>query len=1090
MPDTPVTSGDDSNNITRPERESGIDEEAASEYLEEFDRSRNDQDLDEVEEGQGGASMPLEDGAIVELFGAGGLDGVIAVFLRRTGSKSVFYTASGRVYFGRTPRTQFISPRQFSHEELEPVLRHCPTDTDLDAELLLEKYQDIVPRSVGSAVVKKLMAFDRDSKEAYRQHFKVFDQAFDLIAHPTNMRVMSLQGIADKLVWKSSTSDGSYPEPLLHALALCLRTTNVGFYMFNQDFHHRRYFYVESKDSVQQADRAIRAIRAYQEELALVAGGHYVPPNIVQDTKPLKAFVRKARILIHESRALRYTSPENDVLGVPPEQALKDESDIEHVSSLSFSQSDQDFIHFMHLNVAIKSFDNHPTIRGLPKLVLRAVGLYHSPELDDSISSTFLVEIGVLQPHTNPMPFIQIPQNTDKQLHEMMAEIDTRVEAGEDLKDLVNLEDSMAPLRKDWGDMPVFSIDPEGTKDVDDAISLEEIPGSNGQVWIHVHIAHLSAFALPSHPFGRASANLTKTDFLPDSRISMLPTAAAQEFSVGNDKPVLTFSTRLDSSGEVLDFQIQPGRIHKVVRVSTNAIDELFKSPKLEDKNWYQFGTGKYSAAAAQKTKRVSADDSNTVSNTSSALSRSNIEPSHRSIIIKLMSVAQSLRSRRLRNKLMARPKHNVIRIKGPKMLFSQPPQFPTFSQQSPSIHIETNPRFKDELFLDANSGNPSYTIVHQFMVQTNVQAGKWCADRNIPTVYWGTGKVAEDENMRGLRERLERMASGKEPFDINAFSLAQMSVGSRYVGSRPKPMRTLGFPQYCQVSSPLRRYLDLLSHWQIDSALRSEAAMAEENAVEETNANSSSGNSSGNDKDESSLAEAESTTSAFNSMTARPPKPLAPHHLIFSAWDIDNLISETRARQSFFLHCAMAHRKHILMLAVARAHYLGDGQFPSPLTVTWRERIGDDVIGKLDQVSVDVRAPVGPLSRFKGNRGGPDHHGDAYRQGECVGNGDGTTSNTADTANETAPGAHAYVENGTRYWGAEDIKLGDRWEVRLERVFLRKTFCVVTPVRCLGPEPVRWMPEMEVLVHLRRQTDWVANVEGENGEPGAGNDQ
>ncbi|KAI9653111.1 MAG: hypothetical protein M1831_006195 [Alyxoria varia] len=1081
MPDTPLTPGDDSNNITRPERESGIDEEAGSEYLEEFDRSRNDEDADEAEEVQGGVSTSLEDGAIVELFGGGGLDGVIAVSLRRTGSTYVFYTASGRIYFDRIPRAQFISPGQFSQEELEPVLRHCPTDTDLDTRGLLEEYQDVVPRSVGSAVVQKLMAFDRDSKEAYRQHSKVFDQAFDLIAHPTNMRVISLQSIADKLVWKSSAHDGSYPEPLLHALALCLRTTNVGFHMFNRDFYHRRYFYVESKASIEQADRAIRAIRAYQEELALVAGKHYVPAKLLQDTKPLKGFVRKARILIRESRRFRYTSPEGDVLGIPPEQALKDDSDIEHVCSLSFSASDQDFIHFMLLNVAIKCFDNHPTIRGLPKLVLRAVGLYHSPELDDSISSTFLVEIGVLQPYTNPMPFNQISRSTDKQLTELMAEIDTRVEAGEKLKDLVKLEDTMAPLRQDWGNMPIFCIDSEGTRDVDDAISLEEVPDSDGQVWVHVHIAHLSAFAPPSHPFARAAENLVKTHFLPDSRPTMLPKAATQDFSVGSDKPVLTFSTKVDSSGMVLDFKIQPGRVHNIVKFSTNAVDEFFKSPPREDKNWFQFATGKFLTSSDVKTKRQSVDDyDNTTSNTSTALSRSELLPSHRSTIIKLMSVAQRLRSQRVRNKLMGRPMRSVMKARGPKMQFSQPPQSPTFSKDSPSIKIKTNPRYKDELYLDSALDVPSYILVQELMIQTNVQAGKWCADRDIPTVYWGTEKVADDENMRNLRERLERMASGKEPFDIDTFSLLQVSVGARYIGSRPKPLRTLDFPQYCQVSSPLRRYLDLLSHWQIDSALRSEAAMAgKESRAEEGKKHSGSGSGSGSNKDESSLGETESPTNhSTSSVTASPPRPLAPHHLRFAAWNIDALISQAQARQSFFHHFATAHRTHIAMLAVARAHYLGDGKLPSPLTVTWSERMGDDVVGWLDQVWVRVRAPLGPLSKYKADRGGPDHDGDGER---------GNT--TDDTTTETNPGNHTYVENGTRYWGAEDVKPGDRWEVRLQRVFMRKRFCVVTPVRWLGPEPVRWMPESEVLRGLKKETDWVANVTGGGDGRGYGGD-
>lgn len=98
-----------------------------------------------------------------------------------------------------------------------------------------------------------------------------------------------------------------------------------------------------------------------------------------------------------------------------------------------------------------------------------------------------------------------------------------------------------------------------------------------------------------------------------------------------------------------------------------------------------------------------------------------------------------------------------------------------------------------------------SRILVEEAMILTSMAAAMFAAERGIPFPYSWQERVDVDERpgtlsgMFALRKYLKR-----SQFEIS-----------------PRPHHGLGVPAYAQVTSPLRRYLDLVAHQQLRGALR-----------------------------------------------------------------------------------------------------------------------------------------------------------------------------------------------------------------------------------------------------------------------------
>ena len=123
--------------------------------------------------------------------------------------------------------------------------------------------------------------------------------------------------------------------------------------------------------------------------------------------------------------------------------------------------------------------------------------------------------------------------------------------------------------RLDIRDTVVLSIDPERTKDIDDALSVVETP--EGDLEVGVHIADVSTFVPPNTALDREAMLRGFTTYLVEGEIPVLPEILANQacsLHGGKDSLSLSVFMTLTPEGELRDYRIARTAIHNYARLN------------------------------------------------------------------------------------------------------------------------------------------------------------------------------------------------------------------------------------------------------------------------------------------------------------------------------------------------------------------------------------------------------------------------------------------------------------------------------------------------------------------------------------------
>lgn len=130
--------------------------------------------------------------------------------------------------------------------------------------------------------------------------------------------------------------------------------------------------------------------------------------------------------------------------------------------------------------------------------------------------------------------------------------------------------------RVDLRDLPFVTVDGETAKDFDDAIACRQ--NTDGwQLW--VAIADVAAYVQSGDALDREARRRGNSVYFSNGRcVPMLPTELSEDLCSlrpNQDRPALTVSMQLSSSGEVLDYHFMPAVIRSRARLSYTQVNAL-----------------------------------------------------------------------------------------------------------------------------------------------------------------------------------------------------------------------------------------------------------------------------------------------------------------------------------------------------------------------------------------------------------------------------------------------------------------------------------------------------------------------------------
>jgi exoribonuclease-2 len=348
-------------------------------------------------------------------------------------------------------------------------------------------------------------------------------------------------------------------------------------------------------------------------------------------------------------------------------------------------------------------------------------------------------------------------------------------------------------IRHDFGDMAAYVIDDIGAEELDDAISFEPIPSEPDSAWVHVHIADPTALIHPNHNVAQFACMRGETAYFLQQTWPMLPDGLGLSLNSTADRApqrVLTFSIKVDSKGDIADYKVRPGLVKNFVQLDYDSAD--FAMGLKPPRKHHPFGAEDIPQPSVGHLKQGDVDN-----------------------LHALKQVADRLVTARLRLPVYFQSTHKVLLSLSPKPLIS------------PSFDITKHTSFRGfpritygvSTIKDLDSG--SRRLVSEMMKIACRVASVFCIDHDVPVLRRSSGRplAKSDSDLEALLAL--RDDNGYIDF-LDALSLEAASPPAEYT-LKPKMHWGLGVPEgegYVRVTSPLRRYDDMVSHWQIKHAL------------------------------------------------------------------------------------------------------------------------------------------------------------------------------------------------------------------------------------------------------------------------------
>ncbi len=360
------------------------------------------------------------------------------------------------------------------------------------------------------------------------------------------------------------------------------------------------------------------------------------------------------------------------------------------------------------------------------------------------------------------------PGENDTEMHAILAEFglpnrfDPEIEAAAE-KIPAEITPEEIAARRDFREVPTFTIDPEDAKDFDDALSLRRLPDGNMEVG--VHIADVTHYVRTGSVIEKEAQERATSVYLVDRTIPMLPERLSNHIcSLNPDEDKLTYSAvfELDSKANVV-------------------------------KEWF-------GRTVIRSDKRFSYAGAQMVIDTG--------EGDMKEQLLTLNSMAQTLRSRRFASGSFAFERLEVkfnLSEKGVPLgiLFRE---FGTANQLIEEFMLLANRRVAEQVGKKM-SGKTFVYRIHDKPDPEKLSSFSYFIKR--------FGYELDTENVKGLPAAMNKLmdnVSGKKEQNIIE-TLALRSMAKAIYSTDNIGHYGLAFSHYTHFTSPIRRYPDMMVH-------------------------------------------------------------------------------------------------------------------------------------------------------------------------------------------------------------------------------------------------------------------------------------
>lgn len=466
-----------------------------------------------------------------------------------------------------------------------------------------------------------------------------------------------------------------------------------------------------------------------------------------------------------------------------------------------FSETTAAFVHVIRRRIVERRSTQKSPADPLVPMILRASGLFDdTTDLDMAAAERFLKDVGEVSVWDSlSRARIEAAEVRD-------APPPPRIAIGNpDAVDESGLlvQDPHAGIRREFT-APVYVIDAADAHELDDGISIES--AGDGAWWVRIHIADPTRWIALGSDAARVAEGRGETLYYPEGGRGMIQ-AGIEKMSLGaasdEGQPTVTFSIKISDDGTVLDHEVAVGMVRNVRKITYDAVNRILDplTARSSDRVWtLDLGNDAVEETYSSPTEAAVADNA----------SAQDLKQLHR--------LATQLRCRRL-----------------DRQGFDY--QIPSPAVGIVGLAAGTSPMYDDRALqyrvpVDSQ-GSASADMVAEFMVLAGRTAGKFGTERGLALPYRGTTRplipsyalapgVTAAAALEAFYDRREQSPAFRD--DMYDFAATGIVLQTAPVSITPVNHYALGINAsdggYSRVTSPLRRFSDMLAHWQIKQAL------------------------------------------------------------------------------------------------------------------------------------------------------------------------------------------------------------------------------------------------------------------------------
>ncbi|MFF4847561.1 RNB domain-containing ribonuclease [Streptomyces sp. NPDC001194] len=137
----------------------------------------------------------------------------------------------------------------------------------------------------------------------------------------------------------------------------------------------------------------------------------------------------------------------------------------------------------------------------------------------------------------------------------------------------------------DATDLPLFTVDPPASRDLDQAMHLAKRPGGNGYR-VHYAIADVAAFVTPGGALDAEAHHRVTTLYFPDGKVPLHPpvlSEGAASLLPGQTRPALLWRFDLDSAGRVETTEVRRALVRSRAKLDYDGVQRAIDSGTAEE---------------------------------------------------------------------------------------------------------------------------------------------------------------------------------------------------------------------------------------------------------------------------------------------------------------------------------------------------------------------------------------------------------------------------------------------------------------------------------------------------------------------------